>query len=405
MKRPEYVATVVRIYRAVLDRWREGREARPTPAELRDLAQIFNRGFTTGYFLDRPGRELMSYQRPSNRGLLIGRVERYDPERRRVQVRLEEDLAVGDGVEVWVSRGGRAAAVVRDLTVRRPGTGGAAWSGVEEARAGEVASFPLEGSASPGDRVFRTSDVSLLREAQETWRAGREKRPLPLQALVEVTEGEPLRLTFRDLEGRVARAETEFRAQRALRHPLTEEALRRQLGRLGGTPFFLAGLEVRGEEGIMVPLSELNAVRRQAVARLVEEELSARRPAPAEVKAAEEALRRWTGENALPESRVEHGPRQPGEGRREPLPGRPLLAAAVGDVRAALAALEAGAQRLYLDAGLGPWEQEVAEKAHRAGAEAFLTFPRILHGDELEWALAVLAEAWGRWSEIGRAHV
>ncbi|MDI3280646.1 MAG: U32 family peptidase, partial [Bacillota bacterium] len=246
MKRPEYVATVVRIYRAVLDRWREGKEARPTPEELRDLAQIFNRGFTTGYFLGNPGRELMSYQRPSNRGLLVGRVERYDPDRRRVQVRLEEDLAVGDGVEVWVSRGGRAAAVVRDLAVRRPGVGGAGWSGAEEARAGEIASFPLEGAVSPGDRVFRTSDASLLQKAQETWREGRERHPLPLRALVEVAEGEPLRLTLWDPEGRAAKAETEFRAQRALRHPLREEVLRQQLGRLGGTPFFLAALEVRG---------------------------------------------------------------------------------------------------------------------------------------------------------------
>lgn len=387
MKRPEYVATVVRIYRAVLDRWREGKEARPTPAELRELAQIFNRGFTTGYFLGNPGRELMSYQRPSNRGLLVGRVERYDPQRRRVQIRLEENLAVGDGIEVWVSRGGRTATVVRDLMAYRP-KASAGWSAVEEARAGEVVSFPLEGRATPGDRVFCTSDASLLREARETWREGEERHPIPLRAVVEVAEGKPLRLIFRDPAGRSAAAETEFRAQKALRHPLREEVLRRQLGRLGGTPFFLAGLEVRGAEGVMVPLSELNEVRRRAVAGLMEKKLSACRPAPAEVEAAQKALRRWGEERA----------RGPGEGRVPPSE-RPLLAVAVNSARTAMAALEAGARRLYLDADLASREPGVLERAHRVGAEVFLAFPRILHEEELNWALDVLAEAGGGWGE------
>ncbi|MDI3281569.1 MAG: U32 family peptidase, partial [Bacillota bacterium] len=106
---------------------------------------------------------------------------------------------------------------------------------------------------------------------------------------------------------------------------------------------------------------------------------------------------------------------RPGEGRRKPPLERPLLAVAVGSARAALAALEAGAQRLYLDAGLAPWEQDVVERAHREGAEVFLAFPRILHEDELKWALAVLAEVgngpgerpdgvlvgnWGLWRRV-----
>jgi putative protease len=73
MKRPEYVAIVTRIYRQVRDRVLAGEAGTLKPDEEKDLRQIFNRGFTTGYFLANQGRELMSYLRPNNRGTKIGR--------------------------------------------------------------------------------------------------------------------------------------------------------------------------------------------------------------------------------------------------------------------------------------------------------------------------------------------
>lgn len=69
MKRPEYVATVIRIYREALDRYKKNPESFSVWAEeQKELAQIFNRDFTTGYLLNNPGRDLMSYKRPNNRG-------------------------------------------------------------------------------------------------------------------------------------------------------------------------------------------------------------------------------------------------------------------------------------------------------------------------------------------------
>src|SRR5207247_3759779 len=52
------------------------------------------------------------------------------------------------------------------------------------------------------------------------------------------------------------------------KQPLTAERLREQLGRLGGTSFKLGELENRLEGGVMLPVSELNRLRRDAVSRL-----------------------------------------------------------------------------------------------------------------------------------------
>ena len=55
MKRPEYVATVVRIYRTLLDRAAAGSPMLSGPKRP-GIWRRFCRDFTTGYFYGRPGR-------------------------------------------------------------------------------------------------------------------------------------------------------------------------------------------------------------------------------------------------------------------------------------------------------------------------------------------------------------
>ena len=50
--------------------------------------------------------------------------------------------------------------------------------------------------------------------------------------------------------------------------PTDEETVRRQLARLGGTPYELSSLSAEIGEGLMIPVSRLNALRRDAVAAL-----------------------------------------------------------------------------------------------------------------------------------------
>src|SRR6266446_6781249 len=57
--------------------------------------------------------------------------------------------------------------------------------------------------------------------------------------------------------------------EQAARTPLTIEKLREQLGRLGGSPFRLGQLDNFVEGEVVLPLSELNRLRRQAVERLI----------------------------------------------------------------------------------------------------------------------------------------
>jgi putative protease len=73
---------------------------------------------------------------------------------------------------------------------------------------------------------------------------------------------------LRDEEGHVARQDSTTPLAPAKKQPLSVERLRGQVGRLGGTPFKLGRLENHLEGEVMLPVSELNRLRRDAVAEL-----------------------------------------------------------------------------------------------------------------------------------------
>jgi putative protease len=89
--------------------------------------------------------------------------------------------------------------------------------------------------------------------------------------------GKPFTLIARDDEGHVTRLDSNVALVAAEKQPLTTERLREQLGRLGGTPFKLGDLQNHLAGGVMLPVSELNRLRRDVVAELEKQRATPKR--------------------------------------------------------------------------------------------------------------------------------
>ena len=258
MKRAEYVAVVVDAYRRAIDRaYADPANYRTPPEDLRELEQIFNRGFTTAHLFGKNSQEMMSDRRPNNRGVLIGRVVRYLPRERRLVLKLEGPLAVGDIVEAWVKVGGRVNVEVRELWVEDVS--------VTEAGATQEISIPCPEQVRPGDRVFKTFDARLTDKARSWFNKPYARRRIPVAMNVWAAVGQPLKIEIRDRQGNVGVAQTQQAGQAARNRPLTPEALEVQCSRLGNTPFRLEEFSPQIEGEVMVPVSEINDARRRAV--------------------------------------------------------------------------------------------------------------------------------------------
>lgn len=120
----------------------------------------------------------------------------------------------------------------------------------------------------PGDLLWKTADSELSKRVRATFAgdAPRFQRPMTLE--VHGHAGVPLTLIARDELGHVAHAHSTAPLAAAEKQPLTTERLTEQLGRLGGTPFKLGELRNQLEGSVIVPVSELNRLRREVAVEL-----------------------------------------------------------------------------------------------------------------------------------------
>lgn len=356
MKRPEYVYTVTKTYRRALDYFYQNpSNYQVDPQWLKSLEQTFNRGFSTGYFGGVRNRSLMSFTRPNNRGIYVGRVKKI--QQNKISVRLETDLEIGDQVEIWVSRGGRATASLGSLFSQG--------RKVTAAAPGEEVTFDITGKVYPGDRIFKVYSSKVARETEAAIDNANPEFKIPCSLEVYGRLNLPLTIIYRDNDGNEGKSSSEIGLQPAKNRPLTEEVIREQLGRLGTSPFYLKEMTMDLEPDLMLPLSILNQLRRSAIDALERKRLSVyERPNVSERLPAELCYDR----RSVPEKIL----------------SSPRLSVWVGDLESARAVAETGADIIY---GGGDelngfhWDTsaftEAATMAHDSGARFIAGLPRI----------------------------
>jgi len=380
MKRPEYVAVVVKVYREALDRYARDPEGYSvSPGEMEELAQVFNREFTSGYLFGDPGRELMSPDRPNNRGVFAGRVQKIDWETGRVAVRLETGLAAGDVVEIWITQGGR-----KEITVEKLYKGDTV---VDRADRGEVVQIEVRSAKGirNGDRIFKTHDAGLMSEAKKTYTSPVRKRKIPLDLKVSLHIGKPMKISVEDDLGNHLVVESEKHGEEARNRPLTADVIKQQLDRLGNTPFALRQVEYDLGERVILPLSEINNLRRKMVSVL--EEIHAQAFIPGAVTSGQ----LWEAFNDINKASA--------EAENISLIPPFQVSVSVGDQESAMAAIENGAGRIYIggetfrgkDMSFGAIAG-IIDSGRRGGVDVFFALPRIWHEEELEELTTLVGE-------------
>ena len=251
LKRPEYVATVAASYRKGLDSLEQGRFEKADEAEKEDLLQIFNRGgFMKGYALGCEDAGVIYPDTVNHQGVRMGRVTAADGKLAKVQ--LEKDLRNGDGLTL------RGAHEETGLVYAGP-----------DLKAGETAILRLRPgtTAKTGDTAYRLTSAEQLEKAEKM-----KGRTVPADLFLKAMPGEALRLTATDGESTVT--VTGETVEAAKTRAVTEEELARNLGKTGETVF--VPREIRAKTaGAFVPVSQVNAIRREALSALAAERISA----------------------------------------------------------------------------------------------------------------------------------
>ena len=251
LKRPEYVAVVAGSYRKGLDSLEQGCFEKADQKEKEGLLQIFNRGgFMNGYALGCEDAGVIFPDGVNHQGIRIGKITAADG--KLAQARLEKDLQNGDGLTL------RGAHEETDLVYAGP-----------DMKAGETAILRLRpgAKAAAGDAVYRLTAADQLKKAESL-----KGRTVPADLFLKAMPGEALRLTVTDGESTVTVTGETVAAAKT--RAATEEELCRSLEKTGDTVFEARTVKAK-TAGAFVPVSLVNAIRREALGALTAERISA----------------------------------------------------------------------------------------------------------------------------------
>ncbi|MGG6237561.1 DUF3656 domain-containing U32 family peptidase [Nodosilinea sp. AN01ver1] len=300
LKAPEYVANVTRVYRQALDRMAAragergsgnrlavedkgsalthatGRSNSPTHPSTHPLSHsstdryqlemAFSRGLYTGWFEGIDNQALVHARFGKKRGVYLGEVTRVKEDA--VFLKAQAPIKAGDGVVFDDGHPAEKEQGGRIYQVDAVGKETRLQFGRDTLNLRRI---------HPGDKIWKTSDPALDKEIQQTYSGDQPRFTRPIMIEVHGSIDQPMTAIARDGQGHIAQATSAMPLVEAHSKPLTGDRLAQQLGRLGNTPFHLGSLSNHLEGNVMIPVSELNRLRRELVERL-EEERSRPRP-------------------------------------------------------------------------------------------------------------------------------
>lgn len=232
MKSPEYVAIVVSTYKKAIN------NAMISEEDKNNLAQVFNRGgFTSAYHEKKQGRSMMCYEKPKNWGIYIGKVTHYDG-KKYIKLDNAKNLNIGDGIEIWNGENESPSTIVSELTNNKIGR--------------------ISGNIHVGDKVYKTSDKTLMSKAKESYSRG-FVRKTNVNVSIKITCNSPIIVTINNFT-----YESNISPETSILKPITKEKLIEQFTKTGNTPFQIENIDVEMENNIFLPISKINELRRTA---------------------------------------------------------------------------------------------------------------------------------------------
>jgi len=250
LKSPEYVAAVCQVYRKAIDAALAGQDADLSPGDRYQLEMAFSRGLYSGWMHGVNHQELVHARFGKKRGAFVGTLAAVGPES--VSFDSQVPLKPGDGIvfdtgtDTDQEQGGRIYEIRGDRYYFRHGH-------LDMKR------------LKVGDRIWKTNDPDLDKRLKNSYAGRIEPRyRTPFDVTLSGQAGSTLVMTSGEIS-----VESGLPLESARNAPLTEEKLRAQLEKTGDSGLELRHLTIDLTGEVILPIGEINRMRRELLDRLV----------------------------------------------------------------------------------------------------------------------------------------
>ena len=278
MKSPEYVAIVTKIYRKYIDLANECIESNNLEnyiidsKDIKDLMQVFNRGgFSNGHIDNSANKNLIFKEKPNNMGLFLGIVEKYNPNKGHITVKLNEQISIGDTISLQNETG---SYTISELLKKD--------KNITETNIGDTVTVGrMKGNIKSGDKIYKISSKKLSTEARESF--SKEHKKTMLNATITIKKDKPISMQitpsfqlpeiYQKMNIKVELPEAI--PVEAKNRPLEAENIILQITKTNNTPYQFKNIKVNLDDGLFLPkISMLNELRRIGLQKVEEFALS-----------------------------------------------------------------------------------------------------------------------------------
>ena len=262
MKNPEYVATVTRIYRKYIDLAYSNEEYVIDENDKKELLQVFNRGMSSsGHLSNDVNRNLVFKEKPSNMGLFLGKVQKFNSQKGYITVKLNEPINVGDTISLEYEDGSYTISELMNMNEQN----------IKEGKIGETVIIGrMKGNIRLSNNIYKMSSKALSLNAKNSY--SKEYKKVPLTCNISIKNNEPIHVTvtsscnlelYKDL---YIDYTYDFIPLQATNRPLTVDTVKTQFEKTSSTHYCFKKLNIDLDENLFIPkLSMLNEIRRNVL--------------------------------------------------------------------------------------------------------------------------------------------
>ena len=245
MKSPLYVGFITNFYRHLIDR-----KEFDLDKETDKLKTIFNREFTVGRMFNEKDNNFMNIESPNHKGLNIGEV--IDITKDKIKIKLNSTLNQYDAIRFVGEDKGFIVNYLYDEKDRLINS------------SNDICLVDNKVDLKEKCIVSKTQDYKL----EEEYSKLENKRRVGINIKVDAHIGKELFIEFSDGVNNISM--NGDIVQKAINSSMSNDDIKRQLSKLGNTPFICDDFSINCDDNIFISVRELNEIRRSLSDKLID---------------------------------------------------------------------------------------------------------------------------------------
>ncbi|MBQ6497243.1 MAG: U32 family peptidase [Bacilli bacterium] len=245
MKSPLYVGFITRLYRNLIDK-----KEFDLKKETDKLKTIYNREFTLGRIFNANDIELMNPVSPNHIGLEIGKVLEVTKDKIKIKINPGNEIHQYDAIRFLNSNKGLIINYLYDKKNNLISS------------STDICYIDNKIGLTEKDIVTKTGDYLLGKEFENI-----HERKINISITVKAKLNSNLIIEMSDGQN-IVKAEEDV-IEESINNPITEESIKKQLTKLGNTPFICISFNIDIDNNIFIQIKRLNDLRRELVDQLI----------------------------------------------------------------------------------------------------------------------------------------